>query len=120
MAEHNALGKKGEAFAQKYLAQNGYLISDINWRFGKEEIDIIAQKNDLVVFIEVKTRTNNYFGDPENFVSRNKQKRIIKAANAYIMEKNILKEARFDVIALTLVNNKFQLEHIQDAFYPTL
>jgi len=122
MAEHNELGKKGEEHAKNYLQQKGFLILHTNWRFGKDEIDIIAidkGKNQLII-AEVKTRMSDYFGEPEIAVTKSKQKFLIRATEVFIMQKNIELETRFDVIAITVVLGKFKLNHIENAFYPTL
>ena len=122
MAEHNELGKKGEEHAKNYLQQKGFSILHTNWRFGKDEIDIIAidkEKNQLVI-VEVKTRMSDYFGEPEIAVTKAKQKFLIRATEVFIMQKNIEQETRFDVIAITVVSGKFKLNHIENAFYPTL
>ena len=116
MADHNELGKKGEELAQKHLVANDYKIRHLNWRFGKNEIDIIAQKNNLLVVVEVKTRTNDYFENPKEAVTRKKQRFIINATEAYINEFDINLEVRFDIVAITIINNKTEIEHIQDAF----
>ncbi len=120
MAEHNDLGKKGEELAKGYLFENEYIIRDINWRFKKNELDIIAEKNNLLVVVEVKTRTNTYFENPKEAVTKSKQKYIVKATEAYIMEKDIKFETRFDIISVLIENNKVNIEHIMDAFQPSL
>lgn len=120
MADHNLLGKKGEEIARLYLIENGYEIRHLNWRFRKNEIDIIAQKNNLLIVVEVKTRANDYFESPKEAVTRNKQRFIIKATEAYINEYNINLETRFDIIAITLFDKHDKIEHIQDAFQPNL
>ena len=120
MADHNKLGKKGEEIARNYLVQNGYRLRDTNWRYRKNEIDIIAEKNNFLVVVEVKTRTSDYFENPKEAVTRKKQKFIIQAAEAYIMEKDVDLETRFDIIAVTIINHKTEIEHIEDAFQPSL
>lgn len=120
MAEHNKLGNKGEELAQRYLVQNGYVLRQVNWRYRKKEIDIIAERDNLLVVVEVKTRTNNYFENPKEAVTKKKQKFIINAAEAYIVEHNIDMETRFDIVAVTIMNNKTDIEHIEDAFQPSL
>lgn len=118
MAQHNELGKKGEELAVAHLKKNGYDVLHNNWRWQKAELDIIAEKDGFVVFVEVKTRQSRYFGDPETFISKRKQKLLVKAAHAYMEAQEEEKEARFDVISV-VTNSKFtQLEHIEDAFYP--
>ena len=120
MAEHNELGKKGEEMALGYLRKNGYRIRDTNWRFGKNEIDIIADKNNFLVIVEVKTKKSNYFSEPEASVTKKKQGFMIRAANAYIKWNNINLETRFDIIAIIINQDQHEINHIHDAFYPTL
>lgn len=121
MAEHNELGKKGEELAVEYLQQNGYEILDRNWVFQKAEIDIIAQKNDVLAIVEVKTRSSLDFGSPQDFVKPKKIQLLIKAVNAYInyREKDFEEdlEIRFDIIAVQKKNETFAIEHLTDAFY---
>lgn len=70
------------------------------------------------MFVEVKTRGSNEYGEPETFVSLKKQRFIIAAANNYLVEKNNDSEARFDIISILIENNKTIIKHLQDAFYP--
>jgi putative endonuclease len=117
MAENHDLGIKGEELALAHIQKLGYELLEKNWRFRKMEIDLIARDKKHIVFIEVKTRANNSFGKPYEFVSLSKQKHIARGANYYLENKNILAEARFDIISITLEPN-FRLEHLEDAFYP--
>lgn len=118
MADHNELGKEGEQIAVDLLLQKGYKIIDRNWRFQKAEIDIIAQKeSDTLVIVEVKTRSNNFIGSPEEFVTPKKIKLLVKAANEFVISRNYDVEVRFDIIAI-VKNAKYQkVEHLEDAFY---
>lgn len=120
MAEKHELGKSGEDLASSFLKQKGYTILEVNWRKGPLEIDIIAQKDKLLVIVEVKTRSTNYFGEPEEFVNRGKQKHLISAANKYIFENDINDEVRFDIISVLLKGEQHRIYHIEDAFYPTM
>lgn len=120
MADHNKLGEKGEEIARKFLIKNGYEIRHSNWRHRKKEIDIITIKNNFLVVVEVKTRSNDYFENPKEAVTRNKQKFIINATDAYINEFDLNYEVRFDIIAVTIINGKTEIEHIKDAFQPSL
>lgn len=120
MAEHNILGEKGEEIARKFLIENDYEIRHSNWYYRKKEIDIISLKNDLLVVVEVKTRSNDYFENPKEAVTRKKQKFIINATDAYINEFDLHHEVRFDIIAITIINGKTKIEHIKDAFQPSL
>ncbi len=117
MAQHNELGVQGEADALAYLIKQGYVIKAKNWRFGKEEIDLIAENDACVAIVEVKARTTDTFGNPEDFINKGKQRHLIKAANAYAEEFNVQKDIHFDVIAITY-KPEFLLEHIKEAFYP--
>lgn len=116
MAAHNELGKEGEDAACNYLQREGYRIIERNWRYHKYEIDIIAENNEYVVFLEVKTRTSAQWGNPEDFISRGQIKRIVEAADFYLREYDIAKDARFDVIASIKTKDGFEIEHIDDAF----
>ncbi len=115
--DNHKLGKIGEAEAANYLRKNGFKILHTNWYFQKAELDIVAENEKWVVVVEVKTRTGNSFGNPEDFVSKKQQKLLIKAANQYAEVNGVEKEMRFDIISI-LVEPKFQLQHIPEAFYP--
>ncbi len=115
MAIHNEIGQKGEHESVNFLLANNYQIITTNYRFDKAEIDIIAKKEATLVFVEVKTRSNNYYGYPEDFVSEAQQKRIVKAAQNYIEVNHLNLNIRFDIIAI--INQK-EIIHFKDAFYP--
>src|ERR1700749_5291370 len=100
MAKHLDLGRAGETLAKTHLENAGYEILDENWTFGKAEIDIIAYKDKVIIFTEVKTRTGNYFGEPEDFVDNRKQKLLAEAADEYIYLMNHQGEIRFDIISI--------------------
>lgn len=114
------LGKLGEEIAKTHLENNGYLILETNWRFKKYEIDIIAQKENKIIIIEVKARTGSRYGDPESFVSKQKQHFLISATHNYLTEKNIDLECRFDIISILIINNIPSVKHLEGAFYPSL
>lgn len=120
MSDHIELGKEGEQQAVRHLANNGYKIKHKNWRFKKNEIDIIAEKDGLLVVVEVKTRTNDYFENPKEAVTKKKQRFIIKATDAYIQQFNIDLETRFDIISVLIRNGKSEIEHIEDAYQASL
>lgn len=117
MAEHNELGKLGEEMAAEYLRKNGYAILQTNWVFQKAEIDIIAQKGDVLAIIEVKTRSTIDFGLPQDFVKPKKIGLLVKAVNEYIIQNDVDAEARFDIISIYKQNGNYVVEHIEDAFY---
>jgi putative endonuclease len=120
MSESQSLGQKGETLAIEYLQKAGYKIRHRNWRSGKKELDIVAENNDFVVFVEVKTRTDDYLEHPANAITREKQRSIIFAADGYIQRYNLNKESRFDVITVIVKGETPDIDHIENAFYPTL
>ncbi len=120
MADFHETGKKGEQIAVKYLSGKGFHILEQNWRSGSNEIDIIAQQNDIIVIVEVKTRRTNYFGEPEEFVNKTKQKLLVKAANTYVLKNNLENEVRFDIVSVLFKGNEYAINHIEDAFYPAI
>jgi putative endonuclease len=117
MAEHNELGKIGEELAVEFLRKNGYEILETNWTFQKAEIDIIAQKENTLAVVEVKTRSSLEFGLPQDFVKPKKIQLLVKAINEYVVSKNLDVEVRFDIIAVHKENKSFAIEHLKDAFY---
>lgn len=119
MALHNETGKKGEELAVKYLLDNGYSVLETNWRFKKSEIDIIALKNNELIFVEVKTRSSNYFEEPEQSVTLKKQKQIFIGANEYAQSYDDDIDLRFDIITVMIKPNT-DIKHIKDAFYPVV
>jgi putative endonuclease len=116
MSEHIELGKRGELIAVDYLKSRGYKILEMNWRTKHKEIDIIAIDKNEIVFIEVKTRKNDYFGDPEEAVNLKKQKLLINAAEAYIFSNKIDLDARFDIISVICDGSNHSINHIKEAF----
>jgi putative endonuclease len=118
MVKHTEIGTKGEQLAANFLKNKGYLILDINWRFEKKEIDIIALEQDSIVFVEVKTRSNFKFGFPEEAVTESKKAFLKIAAQAYYEQKEMDKPIRFDIISILLRNNELpEILHVEDAFY---
>lgn len=116
---HN-LGAEGEKMAQKHLLEKGYVILERNWRFKKYEVDIIATHNEQIVFVEVKSRSSSGFGEPEVFVTKQKQGFLITAANEYIVSNNIQLDCRFDIVSVLQLNNSFIVKHLEAAFYPSI
>ena len=116
MAAHNDLGKEGEKLAVDFLLKNNYKILEKNYRYLKAEVDIIAQKGPILAAIEVKTRTTNYYGNPEEFVNPKKIKLLISAIDNYVIERDIDVEVRFDIIAIITNNKETKIEHLEDAF----
>ena len=117
MAEHNELGKLGEELAVEFLQKNGYGILETNWTFQKAEIDIIAQKDNIVAVVEVKTRSSIEFGLPQDFVKPKKIQLLVKAVNEYIISNDLDVEVRFDIIAIYKEDKIYKIEHIEAAFF---
>lgn len=120
MAQIHDSGKQGEVIAAQFLEKSGYKILATNWRYKQYELDIVAQQNDTLLIVEVKTRESNFFGEPESFVTKTKQKQLIKAAEAFIEQNKIQLEVRFDIVSIIKSKGKFQINHIPGAFYPTI
>lgn len=117
MAQHNELGKEGEKIAVEFLQQNGYEILETNWTFQKAEVDIIAQKENILAIVEVKTRSSIDFGLPQDFVKPKKIQLLVKAVNEYVLQNELDVEVRFDIIAIHKEGNQFKMEHLEDAFF---
>lgn len=119
-AEKAEAGKIGEVAAGQYLHDNGYLIQGKNYRVGRFEVDLIALKEKTLIFIEVKTRTSELFGYPEEAVTYQKENNIRKASGAYLHQTKYQGEIRYDIIAVILDRalNVKSIFHIEDAFFP--
>ena len=112
-----SVGKQGESLATEFLRKNGYRIVENNFRNRYGEIDIIAIEGNTIVFIEVKTKTNSKFGPPKMAVDLRKQRQISKAALAYLTQKRMNNNpARFDVVGISMLENKTEIELIKNAF----
>ena len=118
MAAHNDLGKLGEELAVQYLTDKGYEILERNWHNIHKEVDIIAKDGQYLVIVEVKTRQNDEYGEPDLAVTKRKQRMLIAAANAYISRKELDMETRFDIISIVVKDSDPVIEHIEDAFLP--
>ncbi|HHV41120.1 MAG: YraN family protein [Bacteroidales bacterium] len=114
-------GKKGEDFAKRYFIQNGFEILHTNWRVGHKELDIIAMKAEKIHFVEVRSSAKQGFIPPEQTVDKNKQKKILEAARAYMIKYKITAEAQFDVVGIVFNKDRggrqtCRLEYIPNAF----
>lgn len=119
MADHNQLGKEGENQARIYLENNGYAIRHTNYRMGKLELDIVAEKDGWLIIVEVRTRTSNFHMSPEASIDKHKIRNLVFAANGYIRQFNWQGETRFDIITVMgQAGGKCKIEHIIDAFLP--
>lgn len=119
MARHNLTGEWGEKVAREYLLAQGYAIGGENTRIGNYEIDFIAMKDDVVAFVEVKTRTEPEF-DPLEAVDSRKRARLARAADAYMNASNLPLSPRFDIITIIGTPEDYEIEHFPDAFMPPL
>lgn len=116
MAEHNDIGKIGEERAQAYLCSKGYKILHTNWCCGKLELDIVANKDGILIIVEVKTRSTDYFEHPKEAVTIGKIRNIVNATQEYIFKFDWKGETRFDIISVIPQGQSFKIEHIEDAF----
>ena len=120
MSEHYELGKKGEEEAANFLTKKGFYIMHRNWRCGQLELDIVARDGDEIVFVEVKTRRNTYFGYPDEAIDDRKIRRIVSAAGAYVRYYSINLPIRYDVVSVIGMEPPFEIEHVPDAFFPPM
>ncbi len=118
MAEHNELGIRGEQISCEFLIKAGYFILDRGWRWHHLELDIIAFKDEVLVIVEVKTRSSAIFAQPDDTISNQKLKKVFEAADRYMELKNIVWEVRYDLITVIVHGETHSIEHLEDAFYP--
>ena len=111
-------GDQAENIAVKYLEDKEYKIIQRNWYFHHYELDVIAEKDNFLIVIEIKSLLKKSFQEPYQAVNREKQRTIIAAANAYIRKYQINKEVRFDIISITFNAMQPVIEHLENAFYP--
>ena len=115
MAAHNELGKWGEDLAADYLQRKGYTIIERDWKSGRRDLDIVAKNGDVIVFVEVKTRCNSLYGQPEEAVDYRKLQSLQQAINHYIKFRHISQEVRFDIISIVgTIGTEPDIQHIQD------
>lgn len=118
MSKHNETGAKGEQIAVNFLQEKGYTILHTNWRFGKKEIDIIALVNNLLIFIEVKTRRNFDFGFPEEAITKSKEQYLKTAAEGFLEAFPLYQKSRFDIVSVILDGSDLiEIKHFEDAFF---
>lgn len=120
MALHNIQGKEGEQEAAVWLEEHGFVILHRNWRCGRKELDIVAREGELLVVVEVKTRRNRLYGDPQDAVTEKKIRRIVASTDAYLRKYAIDAPVRFDLLTLVGKDGEYEIEHIPDAFLPPI
>jgi len=114
-----AIGDLGENLAVTFLKEKGYTILSRNYRYSRAEVDIIARLQGILIFIEVKTRSYTYYGEPSESVTPAKERMLFDAANVYMEQQNHDGEIRFDIISIVLdSDDKPTIKHYEDAFFP--
>lgn len=118
MAKHNETGTNGEKIAENFLQSKGYKILCRNWKWEKKEVDLVADKDGLLVFVEVKTRSAAYFGYPEDAVGTAKQEYMKTAAEEYLYRHPEYEQIRFDIISIMMQKDTIkEIVHFEDAFF---
>ena len=114
-AVNMSVGTWGEELAAAYLREKGYVILERDWHSGHRDLDIVAQNNEYLVFVEVKTRTTDIIAKPEQAVNWKKQRNLVRSINHYLHYRNIDQPWRFDVISIVgSLGKEPQIEHIED------
>ena len=115
MATHNDLGKWGEEIAASFLEEKGYQIIERDWKSGHHDLDIIAKEGNTLVIVEVKTRRNRLFGNPEEAVDYKKRQSLLSAINHYVKSHRLGSSVRFDIISIVgTIGSKPEIDHIID------
>lgn len=117
MSETIERGEEGERLAAALLESKGYQVLERNYRHRRSEIDLIVQRDNWLVFVEVKTRTSDAFGFPEEFVDAKKKRLILRGADYYQYVTDWKGNVRYDIVAVNLDHGLPRIEHIEDAFY---
>jgi putative endonuclease len=120
MTERKRTGNRGERLAEDLLRQKGHAIERRNYRHRRTEVDLISRLDDVLVFTEVKTRTDDRFGHPSQFYTPAQKQRISQAAAAYAREVEHDWEIRFDLVAVLIENDRVTIDHYEDVFFPGL
>lgn len=110
-------GQEAEQIASEYLLKEGYTIRERNWRMGKYEIDLILEKDNTIIFVEVKARRGDNIA-PVDAVDLRKQQRTVRAGDAYLRMLPMMYSYRFDIVAITGTSESYTLEHLEEAFMP--
>ncbi|MGC6479964.1 MAG: YraN family protein [Flavobacteriaceae bacterium] len=116
MSQSSPLGKFAEQLAVDYLQGLDYTILARNFRYRHKEIDIVCLHQQMLVIVEVKARTNLFFGAPESFVGRRKIHNLVEATNAFMEQRQLQWEVRFDIIAVYFSKGKWHINHLPNAF----
>jgi putative endonuclease len=116
MARHNATGRKGEQLAVEWLKSKGYEILHVNWRYSHYEIDVVAVKDEMLHFIEVKTRRTENFGFPEEAVDDVKINRLLNAGEEFLEQNDGWKRIQYDVLAISINSSGTEYFLIEDVY----
>lgn len=118
MTAHNqALGKLGERIAERWLRKHGYTILARRFKFGRRDIDLVAQRENSIAFVEVKARKGDAFGDPVEAVHHRKQRELSKSAQVWIERHGRDGEAyQFDVVGVLVADDSVKIKHVTNAF----
>lgn len=117
MSDKIKKGKEAEDMAARFLESMGYEIVERNYRYKRSEIDLIVKRDKWLVFVEVKMRSSDAFGYPEEFVDYQKRKNVVFGAEQYTFVNNYNGNVRYDVIAISMKHGKPDIRHFEDAFY---
>ena len=118
MTDKQITGKTGEQIAADYLRSNGFKILHINWRYHSKELDIVAEKNNCLHVVEVRSLKSNFFMEPYQSIRKTKERNLIVAANAYVHRYNLTMEVQVDVISIVFSGEEHTLEYFPNAIYP--
>lgn len=117
MTDNIKRGAEGEDMAATYLEQKGFVVLERNYRYKRSEIDLIVRRGNWLIFVEVKTRTSDAYGLPEEFVDYKKKKKIFEGADYYMFYINWSGNVRYDIIAISMASGQPRIHHLEDAFY---
>lgn len=117
MSDKIKKGKEGEDMAARFMMDKGYEIIARNYRYRRSEIDLIVKKDNWLIFVEVKLRSSDQYGYPEDFVDYKKAKNIIDGAEQYTFDNNWQGNVRYDIVSIRLLKDKTEIIQIEDAFY---
>lgn len=116
-ADRFGTGRTGEALARRYLAERGYRIRDVNWRGRRGELDVVAEKDGWLVFVEVRTKRTLRFGTAREAVDGRKRRQILRVAEEYVIRQRLAERPlRFDCIFVDWRGDEPVLEHVQDIY----
>ncbi len=111
-------GQRAEQIAVDYLRANGFAIRTTNWRAGHKEVDIVAEKNNVLHIVEVRSLNSTYFQQPYQSIDRAKQRNLIQAADAYIQRYKLTMEVQLDVISVVFNGAEHMIDYLPNAIYP--